>query len=82
MRIGFKVFFGEFSPIVTVANFNSRALSLDLVEVFGSSAASYDYVKVLLSTTQFHEMNGLYNAHSFDLGPYESVIFQFEVPEP
>ena len=32
---------------------------------------------VIYGCPQYHDMNGLYNAHSFDLGPYEGIIFQF-----
>ena len=42
----------EKSFLVTLANFNSQPLTLDLVGIFGLDEEDFDFLKVFLSTTQ------------------------------
>ena len=60
------------SFLVTVANFNSQPLTLDLVGIFGLDEEDFDFLKVFLSTTQggIHKLRKLPPHHPYSL-PYK-----------
>ena len=73
--------------VISLINFNNNELIFNLHDIFTKNAKmeylnfdpddNFDFVKILLSTTQHHDINGLHDAYEFLLGPYEAVVFEF-----
>ena len=72
--------------VISLINFNDYELIFNLHHIFTKNAQmkhsdfdqddNFDFVRILLSTTQHHDNNGLYDAYEFLLGPYEAVVFE------
>ena len=64
--------------VISLINFNEDELIFNLHDIFDNQDDHFDMLlKILLSTTQHHDINGLYDAYEFLLGPYEAVVFEF-----
>ena len=72
--------------VISLINFNDDELIFNLHDIFTKNAQmkhsdfdpddNFYFLRILLSTTQHHDNNGLYDGYEFLLGPYEAVVFE------